>query len=81
MYKLISTIVISIALINVVSCQTLKEKMEAAAKQAEEQLKKDQQGGGLSNEEVIEGLKNALTVGTSNGTNLASKVDGFYKNH
>ena len=35
---------------------------------------------GLTNEEVIKGLKEALTVGTNNSTQLASKVDGFYKN-
>jgi len=34
----------------------------------------------LSNDEVIKGLKEALTVGTNNSTNLASKLDGFYKN-
>jgi len=34
----------------------------------------------LSNDEVINGLKEALTVGTNNSTALASKVDGFYKN-
>ena len=34
----------------------------------------------LSNEEVIRGLKEALTVGTNNSTAFASKVDGFNKN-
>ena len=34
----------------------------------------------LSNDEVINGLKNALTVGTNNSTGLASKLDGYYKN-
>ncbi len=34
----------------------------------------------LSNDEVISGLKEALTVGTNNSTAFASKVDGFYKN-
>lgn len=34
----------------------------------------------LSNDEVIRGLKDALTVGTNNSTGIASKVDGFYKN-
>jgi len=34
----------------------------------------------LSNEEVISGLKEALTVGTNNSTTLASKIDGFYGN-
>ncbi len=34
----------------------------------------------LSNEEVIRGLKEALTVGTNNSSSLAGKLDGFYKN-
>jgi hypothetical protein len=34
----------------------------------------------LSNEEVINGLKEALRVGTDSSTGKASKVDGFYKN-
>ncbi len=34
----------------------------------------------LTNDEVIAGLKEALTVGTNNSAGLASKVDGFNKN-
>ena len=34
----------------------------------------------LSNEEVISGLKEALTVGTNNSGAMASKLDGYYKN-
>ncbi|MEO6882831.1 MAG: DUF4197 domain-containing protein [Bacteroidia bacterium] len=34
----------------------------------------------LSNDEVINGLKDALKVGTDTSTSAASKVDGFYKN-
>src|SRR5690606_38571401 len=42
-------------------------------------------GGGdnkpkLTNDEVIAGLKEALTIGIEKGSNLASKADGFYKN-
>lgn len=35
---------------------------------------------GLTNDEVIQGLREALSVGTNNSTALTSKVDGFYKN-
>ena len=35
---------------------------------------------GLSNADIIDGLKEALTVGTNNGTNKLSLVDGFFKN-
>ncbi len=34
----------------------------------------------LTNDEVIKGLKEALSVGTTNSSSTASKVDGFYKN-
>jgi hypothetical protein len=34
----------------------------------------------LTNEEVVKGLKEALSVGTNNSSSLASKADGFYKN-
>jgi hypothetical protein len=34
---------------------------------------------GLSNDDIIKGLKEALSVGTNNGTNRLSAVDGFFK--
>jgi len=34
----------------------------------------------LTNDDVIKGLKEALTVGTSNSASLASKTDGYLKN-
>ncbi len=37
-------------------------------------------GASLSNDEVIKGLKEALSVGTNKSTSLASKMDGFNKN-
>jgi|SRR5688572_19344210 len=37
-------------------------------------------GQGLSNDKIVKGLKEALTVGTKNSTEKASKVDGFFKN-
>ena len=36
-------------------------------------------GIGLSNADIIGGLKEALTVGTNNGANKLSAVDGFFK--
>jgi len=36
--------------------------------------------GGLSNTEIISGLKQALTVGTQNSTSQLSSLDGFFKN-
>ncbi len=34
----------------------------------------------LSNDDIIKGLKEALSVGTNNSTASASKLDGYYKN-
>lgn len=34
----------------------------------------------LTNDDVVKGLKEALSIGTNNSTALASKLDGFYKN-
>ena len=34
----------------------------------------------LTNDEVIKGLREALTVSTNNATNVVSKTDGFFKN-
>ncbi len=34
----------------------------------------------LSNDEIIEGLKEALTVGSNNASKAAAAVDGYYKN-
>jgi hypothetical protein len=38
-------------------------------------------GGGLSNEDVIKGVREALKVGSQNAGDKASKLDGFYKNN
>lgn len=36
--------------------------------------------GGLSTYEIVSGLKQALTIGTENGTNQLSQVNGFFEN-
>jgi hypothetical protein len=37
-------------------------------------------GGKLSNEEIVQGLKEALTQGISKGSDVVSQVDGYNKN-
>jgi len=37
-------------------------------------------GKGLSNDEIISGLKEALSIGSNNAAGFASKLDGFNKN-
>ncbi len=36
--------------------------------------------GGLTTQEIVSGLKEALTIGTQNGTNKLSAVNGFFAN-
>jgi hypothetical protein len=38
------------------------------------------QGASLSSDEIINGLKEALTVGTTNSAQLLNKTDGFFSN-
>ncbi len=83
MKTIISTILIVTITLNSCISQSLKERMAAAEKATSDKLKtttSSGNGGQLSNEEVISGLKDALTVGTNNSSGLASKLDGFYKN-
>lgn len=37
-------------------------------------------GGGLSNENIVGGLKEALEIGTKNAVGTVSQLDGYYKN-
>jgi hypothetical protein len=56
------------------TADSLEKKVE---EKVEEKIKGEPK---LSNEDVINGLKEALNVGTNNSTASASKLDGFYKN-
>lgn len=57
----------------------LKQKKDSIDKKAIRILG-NQEKPKLTNEEVIAGLKEALSVGTNNSSSDASKLDGFYKN-
>ena len=37
-------------------------------------------GGSLTNDDIVQGLKEALKVGISNGSSKASALDGYYRN-
>lgn len=47
---------------------------------ASEALEKMKGGGGLSNEDIVAGLKEALSVGAQNSSSKLSAVDGFFAN-
>lgn len=52
-------------------------QLNSILKKAQESLG---QGGGLSEGKIIDGLKQALEVGTANAVDFVSKADGYYKN-
>jgi hypothetical protein len=52
-------------------------QLDNILKKAQESLG---QSGGLSEGKIIDGLKQALEVGTANAVDLVSKTDGYYKN-
>lgn len=58
----------------------LKNAENTASKDANDLLNKKKGDAPLSNDEVIKGLKDALSVGSNNAGSSASKTDGFYKN-
>ena len=64
----------AVCLITLLACDDLSK----AVSTANTVLNTPEQG--LTNEEVIAGLKEALSLGTNNSTALASKEDGFFKN-
>ncbi len=43
-------------------------------------IEKSLTGGELSDDKIIQGLKEALQIGTGNAVGLISKLDGYYKN-
>ena len=60
--------------------QSLMEKMKHKKDSIEKHMKEKEKGNStpaLSNEEVVKGLREALTVGTNNSSGFASKLDGY----
>lgn len=57
-----------------------KDSLEKIAKEKANAVISGTTAPKLTNEEVIKGLKEALSVGTNSSTSIASKADGFYKN-
>ncbi len=77
----------SIISLSSVSAQTLKDawnkNKDSLAKKGKDMVSSVITGTTapkLTNDEVIKGLREALSVGTNNSSGTASKLDGFYKN-
>jgi hypothetical protein len=71
MNKKIAAIILFVCIYGT-QAQSLFQKAESAVKGSK--------GSSLSNDDIVAGLKEALTTGTNNSTASASKVDGYLKN-
>lgn len=76
--KQLKTLVLS--LIFLVSYQGQAQTFKDALKKGKDAIGGDKPAAGLSNGEVVEGLKEALTIGARTASQSASQADGFYKN-
>ena|SRR5918993_1472509 len=63
-----------------ISSVTVAQESAGILKKAGGMFGKNKSGAGLSNEDIVNGLKEALTVGAKNSANKLSAVDGFMKN-
>jgi hypothetical protein len=55
------------------------KNIQSTATQDVNNLKGNKSGAPLSNDDIVKGLKDALSVGSNNAGSSASKTDGFYK--
>lgn len=63
------------SLLTLSSCDVLQEAADSL-----ENVASTTNSSSLTNQEVVSGLKEALSVGITNSVNLTSVVDGFLKN-
>lgn len=72
-------IIFFLLLSSIVSCAQQKSSTDDILKKAGGIFGK-KSGGGLSNEDVVAGLKEALSVGARNSSDKLSALDGFFAN-
>ena len=82
--KVIFTIAAFIFLGSATQAQGILNKMKKSlgkdSSKVENILNVGKGNSGLSKDEIISGLKEALTVGTNNSTSILNKTDGFFAN-
>ena len=85
--KKIIAICFSLLLSSVIQAQGIFDKINHAIKkdssssvitQITKQISSETKGTSLSNEDIINGLKEALTIGTNNSTKKLGAADGFF---
>jgi hypothetical protein len=79
MNKKIATLLLALGICGM-QAQSLKDKLKNAEKKAAAEVTGKPSSSSLSNEDIIAGLKEALSKGTNNSTASASKMDGYLKN-
>lgn len=80
MKKLVPVFIAVALIVNSGDAQILKDIGKTASDVINTTTNTNTTKSTLTNDEVINGLREALTVGTNQSTALASKMDGFYKN-
>ncbi len=86
MKKIILTACVAVQMLNVAQAQIFKDIINQgkdAVKNASSTVQTatgGALGSGLSNTDIISGLREALSVGTTNSTAKANKLDGYLKN-
>jgi len=83
--KKLALFFVSISLLFAVNGQSLKSRLNKLAKKDSTGIlsavtQKVPSGSSLSNDEIIKGLKQALTIGTDSSAKRLSKADGFFAN-
>jgi hypothetical protein len=80
--SILITILITLMIAVLAFVQTAQSISWNDIKKKGEDVYREQSGSkaGLTNDEVIRGLKQALEIGSNNAASIASKIDGFYKN-
>ena len=83
--KKLALFFVSISLLFAVNGQTFKSRLNKLAKKDSTGIlsavtQKVPSGSSLSNDEIIKGLKQALTIGTDSSAKRLSKADGFFAN-
>lgn len=73
--KIIKTLCLALIFTQAVKSQTINNVINAATNYV------NNSGVSISNDEVVKGLKEALSVGAKNSATKASAMDGFYKNN
>ncbi|OFY84286.1 MAG: hypothetical protein A3F72_14795 [Bacteroidetes bacterium RIFCSPLOWO2_12_FULL_35_15] len=71
---------IFLLILNIGISQTLQNIVNQASTSLNNGSSGNNSSNPLTNDQVVKGLKEALTIGATNSTGIASKLDGFYKN-